>query len=391
MHGLWWAAKNEHEIWIKTSGLVWSLNGMNGVHETRRNQTNHHPQTKQPIRDMKERNTNMTRNSTTNSEAVKNQNIKHKCVRDILPTPLAHTAGRPPWCLDVLAPPSDRTVYLASIIYVRIWPKDDLARLSFLDLAHWLTYYRYAGIERVYLYDTHHDDTEYTLNDPHIRAGVESGFVHYVDWQHAELNNLKEDGKTRKQAHMNAVQGTAYQHVQKNFARKARWMTFTDMDEYPFRKDDTEPGFLARYILQSELGEEKQNTALKSDGCEQRQMTTQFMMPNVLCEGGRGDTTKGPMLLQQVTRMGTKPGNNLVKQIVRMDAATSHIVHHSTVRFGKTTRWTMDQVMMKHMWGGRRFGWRRIDELLDEEREKLLRETVENDFGGIAERVLQCF
>lgn len=302
--------------------------------------------------------------------------------------------GRPPWCLDVPAQPQNSSVYLASIVYVRIWPKEDLARLTFTDLAHWLTYSRYVGVERVYLYDTHHDDEESVLNDEWIKTGVDSGFIELIDWQSIELGNLKADG-TRKQKHESAVQGTAYQHVQKNYGNMARWMTFTDMDEYPFCKGDTAPGFLSRFLLNAEREEDTQGNL---GACER---TTQFKMPNILLEGGRDDpransnytrTGSKAMLIQQATRLGKAPANNLVKQIVRLDAAKKHGVHGSNLAFGRTTALKAgDGVYMKHAWGGRRFGWRRIDEMNGEERGKLFAETVENDNAGIDRQVLRCF
>jgi hypothetical protein len=77
---------------------------------------------------------------------------------------------RPQWCLDQPAKNESEPVYLGAVIPVRIWPHTDLANLTFIDLPHWMTYMRYAGVERIYDYDCYHNNqkVEQTLQRPAI-------------------------------------------------------------------------------------------------------------------------------------------------------------------------------------------------------------------------------
>jgi hypothetical protein len=80
-----------------------------------------------------------------------------------------------------------------------------------------------------------------------------------------------------------------------------------------------------------------------------------------------------------------------VKQLVRSDAAKRHDIHTSALRFGSTLTLNASEIVMKHFWGGRALGWRRVDELPEDEREVLYNETIPNDMGKIPEQVFRCF
>jgi hypothetical protein len=97
------------------------------------------------------------------------------------------------------------------------------------------------------------------------------------------------------------------------------------------------------------------------------------------------------MLIQQVPRIDKSVGNALAKQLVRTDAARLHGVHASSLRFGSTAVFSASEIMMKHFWGGRALGWRRVDELPEHERQVLYEKTIPNDMGKIPEQVLRCF
>lgn len=278
---------------------------------------------------------------------------------------------RPGWCLDQRVPRDD--VFLAAVTHARLYPENDKPKLDATDLAHWLTYYRYAGVEKVYLYDSYQLPHEQFENNTLLAAGIESGFIEYIDWSNHSTANTATFGQI-----------DAYQDAQKR--AKARWMTFTDMDEYPYRAADTDEGFLARFIMTLEQNEETSGVA----PCER---ATQYKMKNVIVHGTRGDFTKGPMLIQQVDRIDrTKDAtNSLTKQIVRLDAGLKHIIHTSQTKWGMTQTLKPDELLMKHFWGGRVYNWKRTEHLSKSEQDRLFNTTNQNDMADLPSRVLQCF
>mmetsp|Transcript_29161 Transcript_29161/g.93347 ORF Transcript_29161/g.93347 Transcript_29161/m.93347 type:complete len:541 (-) Transcript_29161:284-1906(-) len=297
--------------------------------------------------------------------------------------PSVAEGNRPFWCLDQPAPPMSSPVYLAAAVHVRLYP-DDLAGLNPLDLAHWLTYYRYSGVERVFLYDTWLNNGESFRDFEPIKAGIDSGYVQYVDWHATAARNIKPGGGVRM-PHIAAVQEPATNDAQRLAGGNVRWMTHTDMDEYPFVEEDNAPGFLARTILRAEKKETVANVSPDA-------RNTQYKLANIIVQGGRGNTTLGPMLIQQVTRRFTSTINALVKQIVRVDAAKRHHVHWSELTCGKTKLFDSgDKIRMNHFWGGRGLGWKMISELTPEKKRELYGKSVENDLKGIPEQVLRCF
>eukprot|EP00978_Attheya_sp_CCMP212_P013469 scaffold33859_cov60-Attheya_sp.AAC.5 len=297
----------------------------------------------------------------------------HAIQADPITLPQDVEGSRPPWCLDIPKVDSGPH-FLGMILHVRIYAYDK-PKLSHLDLAHWLTYHRYAGVEKVYLFDTYLNESEKLTNNAHIRASIQSGFVHYTDFHDVAMADATRPGGRQ---HLTKVQTPSYTVAQELAVNETRWCAFTDMDEYPFVNslNDTRPGFFARFIAKKE----------RAMNC-----ITHFQMKNFLVEGGRGDFSKGPMLIQQIPRLDKIESNRLRKQIVRLDAAKEHGVHGSNVNFGNKHVLDEKGIMMKHFWGGRKLDWRRVDELSDEEREKLYGHTTSNDMGGIPEQVLRCF
>lgn len=297
-----------------------------------------------------------------------------------LPPAVDNDNTRPSWCLDVQV--KRKQFYLGMIIHCRIYA-DDKQKLSHRDLVHWLTYHRYAGVERVYLFDTYINESEKLLNDPHIRAAIKSGFVVYTDFHEKAKEERAKEGRRKKgNTHLVKVQSSSFAAGGNMAVNETRWCGFTDVDEYPFIVKDTQPGFLARFLHAKEQREQRKAECKK---------TTHYQMPNHLVEGGREDARKGPLLIQQIPRLHKETSNGLVKQIVRMDAARNHGVHSSSLNFGQQIKLQKTEIIMKHFWGGRKLGWRRVDELSEEERQNLYNKTVENDMDIIPEQVLRCF
>ena len=155
--------------------------------------------------------------------------------------PQRQAQKRPPYCADVPAPTQPPAKYfLAGHLYVRIYDNIDKARLSRQDLLHWLTYYRFAGVEHVYVYDCWMNADE-RLAD-FLQPSIRSGFVTYVDWHEAEMQ------PQARRDHVAAVEMTARTHCQETYGHEYVCITHTDVDEYPFAPGDTKPDFLSRTL-----------------------------------------------------------------------------------------------------------------------------------------------
>lgn len=246
---------------------------------------------------------------------------------------------------------------MAAVLGVRL-RDDDPAQLLSDDLKHWIWYYRYAGVDRIYVYDAWQDVKEKIVDLPEDMAV-------YRDWHQVAMSNLDSNGN-RKRTHISAVQAPAYQHCTRGLT-DVEWMIFTDMDEYPFLHNDTRPGFLARYLK-----------AVPDS-------ISQVVMPNYLVEGPRLREF-GPALIQQVPRVHTKAVNNLVKQIARVRHCKHHDVHWSKCQGDKLK--THDLVM-RHVWGARRYDFR--SNLTAAEHDELWKETKDtHDWKHMADAILQC-
>jgi hypothetical protein len=68
----------------------------------------------------------------------------------------------------------------------------------------------------------------------------------------------------------------------------------TLMDKYAYVIGDELPGFFARYLARKEQAQE---------GVDACRRVTQYKMQNYIVQGGR-EYGKGPMLIQQVPRIG---------------------------------------------------------------------------------------
>jgi hypothetical protein len=303
---------------------------------------------------------------------------------------------RPSWCLDQPAKNASEPVYLGAAIHTRIYPHTDLANLTFDDLAHWMTYVRYSGVERVYLYDTYQRRWEKTLQHPAIQAGVDSNFIVYVDWSSVALANTNPKTGKRKGDHLAKVQVPAFTDAQQRAVDTVRWMTFTDMDEFIYAPNDESPGFLYRFLQRSDPMNTTtettttSSTAATSAAGTSSPNTTQWFVQNILADGGR-DPSLGPTLMQQVPRIGTSAANHLGKQIVKLQATKAHGVHTSSTNFGESTTAPADELYMRHLLGGRRTKWKMLAQMEEEAKEKVLQNSIPNNMTHLAEQILKCF
>ena len=236
-----------------------------------------------------------------------------------------------PWCLEVPARKAteDDPYFLVAIVYVRI-RTDDFPELSRLDLLHWLSYYRYAGVDHVYVYDCRVGDDE-SLQEA-LRPATESNFVTLVDF-HGVARAFVESGLPQGN-HRNEVQLPAKRHAYAHYGHEFDWAVLMDMDEYPFSAVDQEPGFLRRFL---ESGSPD---------------VTAHEVRNFVMFGLR-NYTRGDMLLEQVPYVTKREFNRLSKPIMRSEFASTFAVIHKAMTTGRVATPPGPMLRMNHVWGGR--------------------------------------
>jgi hypothetical protein len=279
--------------------------------------------------------------------------------------PLNQSKPLPAWCPhQPVEPVSVGEPHLvASCVYTRIYPHD-LSAISRLDLLHWLTYYRYAGVQRVYIYDCWR-----TLDErlkEFLQPAIDSGFVVYVDWH--DYSTLMIRYPTGD--HVRLVEVPARTHCLHHYGRLFRWVLHTDVDEFPFAAADTQPGFLTRFLTSSYVTSQAG--------------VTEHTMANYLMLGWR-NYSQGVSVMHQVQRRTLTPGNQLVKPIVLAEAISSPTVHHNGLKHGISQEIPHDKLVMNHYWGGRLQDWQ------PEMPEDVEQRTEPDDsMLSLAEAILPC-
>ena len=253
---------------------------------------------------------------------------------------LPSSTGDPDWCPDQIAAPANATQphLLASCVYTRIYA-NDLSAISKLDVLHWMTYYRYAGVQHIYIYDCWRKPGE-QLRD-WLQPAIDSGFVTYNDWHNASML-MEADPKAD---HISVVEVPARAHCQQHYGDLFTWVLHTDVDEFPFASHDTQPGFLTRFLHSAYVSSQPQ--------------TVEHTMNNYIMLGWR-NYTRGPCVLQQVQRCTIAIGNLLVKPIVLSRAIAVPSVHHNQLKSGNTVLIPSHILSMRHYWGGRMQNWQPV-------------------------------
>eukprot|EP00929_Paragymnodinium_shiwhaense_P064541 TRINITY_DN32325_c0_g1_i1.p1 TRINITY_DN32325_c0_g1~~TRINITY_DN32325_c0_g1_i1.p1 ORF type:complete len:352 (+),score=37.01 TRINITY_DN32325_c0_g1_i1:98-1153(+) len=122
---------------------------------------------------------------------------------------------------------------LEAVVYARI--TQAAADNATVDLLRWLQWAKYAGVSRVYLYDTAFSRKDVRLHQiPYIRILQTSGFL--------TLRRHPIKPPWPLDHHMQI-----YRDALKRFNIKG-WLLCVDMDEYVFSPVDRQPGFLWRHL-----------------------------------------------------------------------------------------------------------------------------------------------
>ena len=222
---------------------------------------------------------------------------------------------------DVSGPP----YFLTAVFIVRIYEKD-LSELTTAEIKQWLVYLQYAGVEHVYLYDLWYlpGESQREALDVFIREG----FLTYTDWH-------KYNPYVREKSQL-----PAYQHCIDHFGKESEWQAAIDIDEYPFCSDDTDPGFMHRFV--------KKYSKEHSD-------VSEITMQNYLYLGEKNKSRE--LLIEQLWRHTHGPSNKLVKPIYKPAAIKRAQVHHNNRRSGRTRNVPDNGLRFNHYWGARLQNW----------------------------------
>ena len=164
-------------------------------------------------------------------------------------------------------------LFLAAAFRVRIY-KEDKAKWTIRELKQWFHYMFWAGVEHIFLCD--HFMTESEILKNQLQLYIKSNVLTYIPWN------------VGRHTLQNQVQ--CYQKIIDEYGKFTTWQIAVDMDEFPYVHNDTNEGFLARYLHQFD-----ENIA-------------EISMPNFVLLG-QGDRTRN-MTIDRIDRI-----ESLIKKI----------------------------------------------------------------------------
>lgn len=237
--------------------------------------------------------------------------------------------------------------FLVAVVLLRIY-ETDKAKLTTREFKQWLEYVRYAGVEHVYVYDAyvHNQESQHGF----LERFFQDKYITYVDWH---VHNPY------------SIQGTqvaGYQHCIDNYGHEHTWQAAIDIDEYPFSPQDTEPGFLARFVKQFS---------------EKNPHVSEITMQNYLF---LGKPLEKELLFERIWRRTKGPANPLVKPIYK-PANVRAQVHHNGLRTGRSSNAPDHELRLNHYWGARLQNWGDdTPEIIAKTQEDLSMEPIVKEF-----------
>lgn len=215
--------------------------------------------------------------------------------------------------------------FLTVVFTVRIY-ESDKSQLKSTHLKQWLTYLHYAGVEHIYLYDLWYLPGESQREE--LDYFIREGFLTYTD-RH-DLNPFVRDKSLIP----------SLQQCIDEFGNETTWQAAIDIDEYPFSPEDTDPGFLYRFVKKYS---------------EANPGVSEITMDNFIYLGQKDDTKE--LLIDKLWRHTHGPSNPLVKPIYKPADIKKAQVHHNHLRRGKSERGPNNSIRINHYWGARLQNW----------------------------------
>ena len=227
----------------------------------------------------------------------------------------------PKWQQNLHDNVKTQNYFLAAAFIVRIY-ETDKARWTIKELKQWFHYMFYAGVEHIYLCDHFRQESE--ILKEKLKRYIDHDLITYIPWDVG--------------THTLPKKVSCYQHIIDKYKSNTTWQIFIDMDEYPFISNDTEEGFLKRYLQHFP------------------QIISEISMPNFIMLG-QGDQSKN-ITIERIDRIEslTKKSNNLDKPISRPGNVKAAI-HHNRILKGKIYEENGSVLKMLHYWGSRLQNW----------------------------------
>lgn len=215
--------------------------------------------------------------------------------------------------------------FLTVVFIVRIY-ENDKSEMTTAEIKQWLVYLRYAGVEHVYLYDLWYLPGESQREA--LDVFEREGYLTYIDWH-------KYNPYVREKSQL-----PAYQHCIDNFGKDCTWQAAIDIDEYPFSPNDTDPGFMHRFVKKYS---------------EQHSDVSEITMQNYLYLGEKNKSKE--LLMERLWRHTHGPSNHLVKPIYKPPDIKRAQVHHNSRRNGRSKNAPSNELRINHYWGARLQDW----------------------------------
>lgn len=210
---------------------------------------------------------------------------------------------------------------LAEVLQVRVY-EDDKAKWTTAELKQWMHYLFWAGVDHILVCD--HYKYEHEKLDKPLIEYIKQGLVTYFPWGHSSIS------------HAMKAQVACYQLMIDKYKDRCKWQMAIDMDEFPYKPDDTTEGFLVRYLA------------------SQDDKVSELSMHNFLLLG-QGDRKKN-MTFERINRITPQPANNLDKPIYKPGRVSANL-HHNIISKGITHEVPNDELKMLHYWGARMQDW----------------------------------
>ena len=220
---------------------------------------------------------------------------------------------------------NDGPFYLVGFINVRLYPKDK-QKWTTVELVQWLQYMRWAGVEKMIVYDNYNEPEERQLNA--LKPFIDCGFVEWIDWS---------------DRHPYDIQGTqmnSYYDGQKRIGGRSKYLIHFDMDEYPTDPKNSSKNFLWNTF--DLIREERSRNSVHGVGA--------FLATNIVYGGNFNYSRE--LVIDRLEMRTNEKFNHLTKPVYYVPAIAGLGVHTPSVLGGYEVV-EHPRFYMAHIWGPR--------------------------------------
>jgi hypothetical protein len=214
--------------------------------------------------------------------------------------------------------------FLMAFLSLRIY-RQDRSNLTTSELVQWLQAMRFAGVQKVALYDSYSAPAERQLNA--LKPFIDDGFVDYTDWS---------DRNPYGAAH---TQVAAYSDACRKYCSKTRFYVTFDIDEYAAVPGQMgEKGYLAREI--DRIASSSSNVGL-------------IVLENYIFVAENASVTRNQLLIDRSHLRTDTTLQWTVKYVALAAAVGKEAIHRPTLREGFVAVSDPTRLYLAHYWIGR--------------------------------------